>query len=107
MQKRNIATALLSFLGLDAMLRKVVPANQGVANRQQHSTRSGRNSAIRKARKDAFNRDLESSLFAKPRENPHSHIGLARKAHMGTVGLPHGRRGLMVRSIEGKLKITH
>lgn len=107
MFKRNIATALLSFLGIDAMIRSALPAAGAMNRPPKGGTRTGRNSKIRLARKSAFNNDLEHAMKVNPWDKPHSHIKLARKAHMGEIGLPHGRRGLMVHAdSNGRLKIT-
>lgn len=54
----------------------------------------------RQARETAFENELAAEYL------PPKHLKLARAAAMGTVGLPHGRRGLMVRVINGRSVIT-
>lgn len=102
MHKRNIATALLGFLGLGNVFRASIPnegAGYAIAPKKGNATRY-RASMQAHARRKAEFEDLMAAEFKPPK-----HVKLARKAHMGEVGL-RGRRGLQVRRIEGRLRIT-
>lgn len=104
MQKPNIASRLLMALGIGDALRNAIPKNHNgaVSPRiaQGGSTRFRRSEQKHDRLKAEFD-DLMAAQYEPPK-----HIKLARKAHMGTIGLPHGRRGLMVRSVDGVLRIT-
>lgn len=102
MQKRNIATALLGFLGLKDAFRTAVPnegAHYAIKPEKGNATRFRASMQARARRKAEFE-DMMAAEFKPPK-----HVKLARKAHMGEVGL-RGRRGMMVRRIEGRLRIT-
>lgn len=100
MQKRSIASALLGFLGVDRFFKANIPnEGAGYAKPTKDGTERYRASMQARARRKAEFDDMVAAEF-----KPQKHMKLARKAHMGEVGLR--RRGLMVRSVKGKLVIT-
>ena len=104
---RNIAMSLLGMLGLTHMFQMSIPPAARVAdpmNRPRHGgSRWGRNVRTHVSRKDDFNRAVERAAdlgIAVP-----TPLKVARKAHLGTLTLPGGRRGMQVkyeRSASGK-----
>lgn len=101
MHKRNIATALLGFLGLgNVFATSAGNAEIGRTFKPKDSTRFRSNKKLRMRRKEEFS-DILAAEFKPPK-----HTKLARRAHMGEIGLPHGMRGLMVRRVGGRLRIT-
>lgn len=92
MQRPNIAVRLLAMLGLDISFNSAAMPNNHepkAAYQSKRTTRWGRNAQVREKRKQEFK----------------GHGKLARKAHMGEIGL-RGPRGYQVRSTNGVLRIT-
>lgn len=100
MQKPNIASRLLGALGLHALFRSQAAADESmlgaIAAQSQlgRTRRPGRNVGAHRRAKQDFNNDLESMIKAgkQPR-----HLKVARKAALGTLTIPGGRRGLQAR----------
>lgn len=99
MQKPNIAMSLLAAVGLGALFRQKIPhvAIDKAGSTPKHGrSEIGRAVYAHRQRKADFNSSLDGGA-AHP-----GHIGVARKAHLGTLTIPGGRRGFQVRRQAGK-----
>lgn len=96
----NTAMRLLGVLGLTHLFQAAVPPIAVEAmNRQPHGgSRWGRNVQTHTSRKRDFNRALVDACdHLEAFAGLPKHIGVARKAHLGTLTIPGGRRGLQVK----------
>lgn len=94
----NTAMRLLGVLGLTHLFQAAVPPIAVEAmNRQPHGgSRWGRNVQTHTSRKRDFNRAVKFALETGSARVP-TPISVARKAHLGTLTIPGGRRGLQVK----------
>jgi len=106
----NIAMRLLSLVGLTHLFQSAVPQFTPDMMPRKHG-RPGRNVGVHLAKKDEFAKldervavnGYQGNVFGR-RLYAHEQApvaGLRRKAHLGTLTIPSGRRGLQVKRVSG------
>ncbi|WP_441227996.1 hypothetical protein AB7813_08295 [Tardiphaga sp. 20_F10_N6_6] len=111
MQRPNIAVrlrnALMGAVAVPALAAAAAAQklNEPQGTKAQFITkrtnrRWGRSVQVHQARKEEFNKHMDDTMF-RPK-----HTSVARKASVGTLTLPGGRRGLQTRMVGSVLTIT-